>query len=87
MNYASRDILAHGHVITSIQQMTVPDSVYFAWGTEEVDGVDVSALGLEENELEILLDFAKWGKWATYERDIRRMASTTMQELPVDISI
>jgi hypothetical protein len=51
---------ACAYIVTSIQQMAVPDSIYFAGGTEQ-GGVDVSSFGLEENELEILLDFAKGG--------------------------
>ena len=53
-------IRACAHVITSIQQMAVPDSIYFAGGTEQ-GGIDVSSLGLEKNELEILLDFQRVG--------------------------
>ena len=40
--------------------MAVPDSIYFAGGTEQ-GGIDVSSLGLEKNELEILLDFQRVG--------------------------
>ena len=63
MNHAvtRKKILACFHVVTSIQQMAVPDSVYFAGGTE-LSGIEVFFLGLEKNKLEILLDFAKGGK-------------------------
>ena len=54
-----------GHVITCIQQMTVPDSIYFAGGTEH-GGVQVFSLGFEKNELEILLDFAKGREMGNY---------------------